>query len=1034
MQNYNKNTNKGTPSQDNNKCNEFISFFHYKYKFHFVLVSANTVYTQKDHNSIQNGYPYMAPNQYTYDNPQVMVPNPELPYYQYYKASKENPMPNQVRSMYPNEIPPSIYPVLGQNNPYLQYNPYVQMMLQNNPRAGDTTRLPDAQIFSAPNAYPYPYNTDPVLNAQLMNFYYSYPGFFAGKQPGLDPQAYEKYIMAMSAQQKDPNMRMMMSPNEPFFDPTMMANHVMVPNIKSAVFDPSNTPSKNMMSPSLSTNSQTKRKADSTVDKNAKQSKMSSDDNIENQIASILCQLGGKSDSTPNTTSIPSTNTSILPRTIPTSTNTIPLPSSISTNLSPPMLSNDIQKGMYLTIAKPNLVPTTSTTSSSIPLIESTINTNNTPINSSSISMSTRSHANSINGSIVQQHLSTQLQSPKILPKAVEYKPRNEHYHESLHIHCPSCHRRNPLKSIDSPKMIKCCTCGQVFSVIKKYIHGCLPGENIDPDDTSLELPCLRRCKDPVIRQKRLYDHYNTIINGRRCEQSTRIREIQKVMTSLLNKVEKCVSKEQKHITDECSSFLNHLVCSVDQYRSGTLYCKCFTPYFPQRHYIQCDICDFWYHTSCVGIDSRKTSLIVEFVCPWCERKTGKLTQYEQQGEGNTSQRPPSQCPLCNRYFPRPCNLSRHLHARHKMKWSTHMILHMDVDNYLKQECFIPDEEEKEVEEEETEETEETEEEEGIKEEIEKPIENSNVKEEKSITDTVLDEKKDKNIDIDIVKENNENEIITIKKETVPVKREELSKDKNTSLSNIAVNKNKSNTNNNKKACPCGLPCNHSTPTHGQGILTGICRCGKPLSQCEVINCTSKDIKKERKSIDNTTNNKENNNNTIVTVTTTMVPTESPSSTPVSNSNSCGNTPSEIEEDTDLEIEVNNHGNGVNSSDSLSKDTDKKVPLTKSNTRYLLRKLRSKPRQWWINKTLKVYKGREGYKEGVIRTIRPRNEMVIRYTDGTTETLINLYDLKYNIKLPILQGTYELELAHAIPYPIHRDPEIDLNLFVKGKI
>lgn len=135
-----------------------------------------------------------------------------------------------------------------------------------------------------------------------------------------------------------------------------------------------------------------------------------------------------------------------------------------------------------------------------------------------------------------------------------------------------------------------------------------------------------------MIRQKRLVDHYNTIINGRRCEQSTRIREIQKVMTSLINKVEKNVSKEQKHIQDECTSFINHLICSVEKYNSCVLYCKCFTPYFPQRHYIQCDVCDFWYHTSCVGIDSRKSSLIIEFVCPWCEKKTGKVTQYETPG------------------------------------------------------------------------------------------------------------------------------------------------------------------------------------------------------------------------------------------------------------------------------------------------------------------------------------------------------------------------------------------------------------------
>lgn len=137
----------------------------------------------------------------------------------------------------------------------------------------------------------------------------------------------------------------------------------------------------------------------------------------------------------------------------------------------------------------------------------------------------------------------------------------------------------------------------------------------------------------------------------------------------------------------------------------------------------------------------------------------------------------------------------------------------------------------------------------------------------------------------------------------------------------------------------------------------------------------------------------------------------------------------EMEEESEEEETTNEHESDA------SPQEEKKLPLTKSNTRYLLRKLRSKPRQWWINKTLKVYKGpTEGYWEGSIKTIRPRNEMIIKYVNGQTETLVNLYDLKYNIKLPILRGTYELELAHAIPYPIQRDAASDIAIFVKGDI
>ena len=40
-------------------------------------------------------------------------------------------------------------------------------------------------------------------------------------------------------------------------------------------------------------------------------------------------------------------------------------------------------------------------------------------------------------------------------------------------------------------------------------------------------------------------------------------------------------------------------------------------------------------------------------------------------------------CPVCKRSFDRPCNLSRHLHAKHSMKWSTHVVMNTDVDAYL---------------------------------------------------------------------------------------------------------------------------------------------------------------------------------------------------------------------------------------------------------------------------------------------------------------------------------------------------------------
>ena len=111
----------------------------------------------------------------------------------------------------------------------------------------------------------------------------------------------------------------------------------------------------------------------------------------------------------------------------------------------------------------------------------------------------------------------------------------------------------------------------------------------------------------------------------------------------------------------------------------GLLHCRCLQPAFPQRHFIQCDRCDRWFHTSCVGVDSRKLACIVSFVCPWC----GDRTHTEELAE---EEERPCVCPLCKRVFPRPCNLSRHLHAKHNMKWNTHVLLHMVFDDYLDQE------------------------------------------------------------------------------------------------------------------------------------------------------------------------------------------------------------------------------------------------------------------------------------------------------------------------------------------------------------
>ena len=159
------------------------------------------------------------------------------------------------------------------------------------------------------------------------------------------------------------------------------------------------------------------------------------------------------------------------------------------------------------------------------------------------------------------------------------------------------------------------------------------------------------------------------------------LHDVKLVLNSLLSRVEKIVLKEERQIQEDVQTIVSNLLTRVEQYTAGHLHCCCFQPSFVQRHFIQCNKCDVWYHTSCVGVDSRKLGLIEDFLCPWCDTDHTMKLQFDKLAEEQ-----PAICPLCKRQFPRPCNLSRHLHSRHGMKWSLHMQLHVDLDEYLDQE------------------------------------------------------------------------------------------------------------------------------------------------------------------------------------------------------------------------------------------------------------------------------------------------------------------------------------------------------------
>lgn len=104
------------------------------------------------------------------------------------------------------------------------------------------------------------------------------------------------------------------------------------------------------------------------------------------------------------------------------------------------------------------------------------------------------------------------------------------------------------------------------------------------------------------------------------CSESLLLASVERVLTAVVQKVNRTLTKQKKFLYEECKHVLNQLYSRVELYCQGNLHCCCFSPYIPQRHFIQCNNCSLWFHTSCVNVDSRRISNIVTFVCSWCQQ------------------------------------------------------------------------------------------------------------------------------------------------------------------------------------------------------------------------------------------------------------------------------------------------------------------------------------------------------------------------------------------------------------------------------
>ncbi|XP_065066194.1 nucleosome-remodeling factor subunit BPTF-like [Rhopilema esculentum] len=59
------------------------------------------------------------------------------------------------------------------------------------------------------------------------------------------------------------------------------------------------------------------------------------------------------------------------------------------------------------------------------------------------------------------------------------------------------------------------------------------------------------------------------------------------------------------------------------------LYCLCKTPYDEKKFYVGCDLCNNWFHGDCVGISEAQAESMDEFICDDCKRQQHGVEQEE---------------------------------------------------------------------------------------------------------------------------------------------------------------------------------------------------------------------------------------------------------------------------------------------------------------------------------------------------------------------------------------------------------------------
>ncbi|CAB3404470.1 unnamed protein product [Caenorhabditis bovis] len=79
---------------------------------------------------------------------------------------------------------------------------------------------------------------------------------------------------------------------------------------------------------------------------------------------------------------------------------------------------------------------------------------------------------------------------------------------------------------------------------------------------------------------------------------------------------------------------------------SPQLYCVCKKPYDDTQFYVGCDSCQGWFHPACVNITQEEAEAAAEYICPSCRVEDDQKGYESSSSEGSMSSRASSSLPL----------------------------------------------------------------------------------------------------------------------------------------------------------------------------------------------------------------------------------------------------------------------------------------------------------------------------------------------------------------------------------------------------